>query len=157
MQPVESRRMLRRVLGIGRATPIAVGKLRSPSPSTSTCLETIEPGSFVELRGRPWLVEELRNEADDLLTLSLRDGRSVTRSGGDPLASRPQLGGPLLSNAPSSWTWSRRRPCPSHRTGEASPGLQPKTCARDCFNRIGQNRTFAASACNESVRPIAAP
>ncbi|MGH7098173.1 MAG: SNF2-related protein [Stellaceae bacterium] len=32
---------------------------------------TIEPGSFVELRGRPWLVEELRGEPDGLQTLGL--------------------------------------------------------------------------------------
>src|SRR6266436_822237 len=32
---------------------------------------TIDQGSFVELRGRPWLVEELRGEASDLQTLSL--------------------------------------------------------------------------------------
>ena len=32
---------------------------------------TIEPGSFVELRGRPWLVEEVQGEADDLQTLNL--------------------------------------------------------------------------------------
>jgi hypothetical protein len=31
----------------------------------------IKEGSFVELRGRPWLVEELQGSADDLLTLSL--------------------------------------------------------------------------------------
>src|ERR1700693_549378 len=31
----------------------------------------IEPGNFVELRGRPWLLEELRGEASDLQTLSL--------------------------------------------------------------------------------------
>jgi hypothetical protein len=31
----------------------------------------IEPGSFVELRGRPWLVEGLQGNADDLQTLSL--------------------------------------------------------------------------------------
>src|SRR5579872_3418510 len=31
----------------------------------------IEPGSFVELRGRPWLVEELRGEASDLQTFRL--------------------------------------------------------------------------------------
>jgi hypothetical protein len=28
----------------------------------------IEQGSFVELRGRPWLVEEVRGEASDLQT-----------------------------------------------------------------------------------------
>lgn len=33
--------------------------------------ERIEPGSFVELRGRPWLVEEIRGEPNDLQTLSL--------------------------------------------------------------------------------------
>ena len=32
---------------------------------------TIEPGSFVELRGRPWLVEEVQGEANDLQTLNL--------------------------------------------------------------------------------------
>src|SRR5450759_2846368 len=32
---------------------------------------TIEEGSFVELRGRPWLVEEVRGEANDLQSLSL--------------------------------------------------------------------------------------
>src|SRR5271165_6823655 len=32
---------------------------------------TIEPGSFVELRGRPWLVEEVQGEAKDLQTLNL--------------------------------------------------------------------------------------
>lgn len=31
----------------------------------------IEPGSFVQLRGRPWLVEELRGEGTDLQTLCL--------------------------------------------------------------------------------------
>lgn len=31
----------------------------------------IKEGSFVELRGRPWLVEELRGKADDLQTLCL--------------------------------------------------------------------------------------
>jgi hypothetical protein len=31
----------------------------------------INPGDFVELRGRPWLVEELRGEANDLQTLCL--------------------------------------------------------------------------------------
>jgi hypothetical protein len=31
----------------------------------------IEQGSFVELRGRPWLVEEVRGEASDLQTLNL--------------------------------------------------------------------------------------
>src|SRR5580692_11426350 len=33
--------------------------------------ETIKQGSFVELRGRPWLVEEVRGEAGDLQTLNL--------------------------------------------------------------------------------------
>src|SRR5271168_4175427 len=33
--------------------------------------ETIEQGSFVELRGRPWLVEALRGDEGDLQTLSL--------------------------------------------------------------------------------------
>ena len=33
--------------------------------------DTIEPGSFVELRGRPWLVEALRGDEGDLQTLSL--------------------------------------------------------------------------------------
>jgi SNF2 family DNA or RNA helicase len=33
--------------------------------------EIIEPGSFVELRGRPWLVEALRGDEGDLQTLSL--------------------------------------------------------------------------------------
>ena len=33
--------------------------------------DTIEPGSFVELRGRPWLVEGLRGDEGDLQTLSL--------------------------------------------------------------------------------------
>jgi hypothetical protein len=33
--------------------------------------EMIEPGSFVELRGRPWLVEALRGDVTDLQTLSL--------------------------------------------------------------------------------------
>jgi hypothetical protein len=32
---------------------------------------TIEPGGFVELRGRPWLVEAVQGEASDLQTLSL--------------------------------------------------------------------------------------
>jgi len=32
---------------------------------------TIEEGSFVELRGRPWLVEEVRGEANDLQSLNL--------------------------------------------------------------------------------------
>jgi hypothetical protein len=32
---------------------------------------TIEPGSFVELRCRPWLVEEVQGEANDLQTLNL--------------------------------------------------------------------------------------
>ncbi|MFG1270116.1 DISARM system SNF2-like helicase DrmD [Xanthobacter sp. DSM 14520] len=32
---------------------------------------TIEPGSFVELRGRPWLVEEVHGELDELQTLNL--------------------------------------------------------------------------------------
>jgi hypothetical protein len=32
---------------------------------------TIEPGSFVELRGGPWLVEEVQGEANDLQTLNL--------------------------------------------------------------------------------------
>lgn len=32
---------------------------------------TIEPGSFVELRGRPWLVEEVQGELTDLQTLNL--------------------------------------------------------------------------------------
>jgi len=32
---------------------------------------TIEPGSFVELRGRPWLVEEVQGEANDLQTFNL--------------------------------------------------------------------------------------
>jgi ERCC4-related helicase len=31
----------------------------------------IEPGTFVEVRGRPWLVEALRGDPDDLQTLSL--------------------------------------------------------------------------------------
>lgn len=31
----------------------------------------IEPGSFVELRGRPWLVEDVLGEANDLQTLNL--------------------------------------------------------------------------------------
>lgn len=43
---------------------------------------TIEPGSFVELRGRPWLVEEVQGEADDLQTLTRR------KLGGEP----PSLG-----------------------------------------------------------------
>jgi len=30
---------------------------------------TIEEGSFVELRGRPWLVEEVRGETNDLQSL----------------------------------------------------------------------------------------
>lgn len=33
--------------------------------------QTIGPGSFVELRGRPWLVEGLEGEAGELLTFSL--------------------------------------------------------------------------------------
>jgi ERCC4-related helicase len=33
--------------------------------------ETIEQGSFVQLRGRPWLVEALQGDATDLQTLSL--------------------------------------------------------------------------------------
>jgi superfamily II DNA or RNA helicase len=33
--------------------------------------ETVEQGSFVELRGRPWLVEALRGDVGDLQTLSL--------------------------------------------------------------------------------------
>jgi hypothetical protein len=33
--------------------------------------ETIEQGSFVDLRGRPWLVEALRGDEDELQTLSL--------------------------------------------------------------------------------------
>jgi hypothetical protein len=33
--------------------------------------EMIEPGSFVELRGRSWLVEALRGDVTDLQTLSL--------------------------------------------------------------------------------------
>lgn len=33
--------------------------------------ERIEPGSFVELRGRPWLVEEVRGAGSDLHTLTL--------------------------------------------------------------------------------------
>jgi hypothetical protein len=32
---------------------------------------TTEPGSFVELRDRPWLVEEIQGEANDLQTLNL--------------------------------------------------------------------------------------
>src|ERR1700689_636734 len=36
-----------------------------------TATTAIEPGDFVELRGRPWLVEELRGEGTDLQTLSL--------------------------------------------------------------------------------------
>jgi SNF2 family DNA or RNA helicase len=32
---------------------------------------TIEPGDFVEVRGRPWLVEELRGDSNDLRTLCL--------------------------------------------------------------------------------------
>jgi hypothetical protein len=31
----------------------------------------LEPGKFVSLRGRPWLVEEIRGEASDLQTLNL--------------------------------------------------------------------------------------
>src|ERR1700730_727918 len=34
-------------------------------------VETIGQGSFVQLRGRPWLVEELRGDGTDLQTLSL--------------------------------------------------------------------------------------
>ncbi len=37
----------------------------------STGGATIEPGSFVELRGRPWLVEEVQGEVNDLQTLNL--------------------------------------------------------------------------------------
>src|ERR1700684_1372287 len=37
----------------------------------ATAGTAIEPGAFVELRGRPCLVEELRGEASDLQTLSL--------------------------------------------------------------------------------------
>src|SRR5271170_6623368 len=33
--------------------------------------ETIQQGSFVELRGRPWLVEALRGDENDLQTLNL--------------------------------------------------------------------------------------
>ena len=33
--------------------------------------ETIKQGSFVQLRGRPWLVEELRGDGTDLETISL--------------------------------------------------------------------------------------
>ena len=33
--------------------------------------ETIGQGSFVQLRGRPWLVEELRGDGTDLETISL--------------------------------------------------------------------------------------
>ena len=36
-----------------------------------TAETTIEPGDFVELRGRPWLVEELRGDANNLQTLNL--------------------------------------------------------------------------------------
>ena len=34
-------------------------------------VETIKQGSFVELRGRPWLVEALHGDETDLQTLSL--------------------------------------------------------------------------------------
>src|SRR5271168_4298067 len=34
-------------------------------------VETIEQGCFVQLRGRPWLVEALRGDGTDLQTLSL--------------------------------------------------------------------------------------
>jgi hypothetical protein len=37
----------------------------------SSGAKTIEPGGFVELRGRPWLVEALLGEPNDLQTLSL--------------------------------------------------------------------------------------
>lgn len=37
----------------------------------NSAAERIEPGSFVQLRGRPWLVEELRGEGTDLQTLGL--------------------------------------------------------------------------------------
>ena len=33
--------------------------------------ETIKQGSFVQMRGRPWLVEELRGDGTDLETISL--------------------------------------------------------------------------------------
>jgi hypothetical protein len=33
--------------------------------------ETIEPGTFVQVRGRPWLVEALQGVGTDLQTLSL--------------------------------------------------------------------------------------
>jgi hypothetical protein len=32
---------------------------------------TVEPGTCVELRGRPWLVEEIQGEVNDLQTLNL--------------------------------------------------------------------------------------
>lgn len=32
---------------------------------------TIEPGSFVELRGRPWLVENIKGDTNDRQTLNL--------------------------------------------------------------------------------------
>ena len=33
--------------------------------------ETVGQGSFVQLRGRPWLVEEMRGDGTDLKTISL--------------------------------------------------------------------------------------
>jgi hypothetical protein len=44
---------------------------RSVTNDAATVGAAIEPGSFVELRGRPWLVEEVQGEADDLQTLNL--------------------------------------------------------------------------------------
>jgi len=45
---------------------------------------TFEPGSFVELRGRPWLVEEVQGELTDLQTLyrsCIADGAQGDSSG----------------------------------------------------------------------------
>lgn len=36
---------------------------------------TIEPGGFVELQGRPWLVEEVQGELTDLQTLISDDAQ----------------------------------------------------------------------------------
>ena len=33
---------------------------------------TIQPGRFVELRGRPWLIEQIQGDANDLQTLNTR-------------------------------------------------------------------------------------
>ena len=53
------------------ARQLPASAIEVDDPIERTVAANIEVGTFVELRGRPWLVEELRGEATDLQSLCL--------------------------------------------------------------------------------------